>query len=152
MQLCERLAESLMMSHLTKRFALLLPLTDWLRWVAEGEGGQHLHIVGNVQQRIDRLHALEADPVRLDAFRPRGQQHGLNRPARVGDSEWAFLNRDNDRQRCLVDIRAIGVRWQQCCELVQRAGVLDDDEVSGLGVLAACGHATRLDNLLDDGL
>ena len=28
MQLCERLAKLLTMSHLTKRFALLLPLTD----------------------------------------------------------------------------------------------------------------------------
>src|SRR5262249_13767483 len=135
------------MSHLGERFAPLLPLTDCLCWVAEGENGEHIQVVGNVQQRLNPLQAVETNPIRPNSLSPRRQQHGLNRTASISDSKWAFVKCDDNRQRCLGNIPA---SWRQCCQLVQHVTVLDHNEVPRLRVHATGGHPAGLDNLLDD--
>ena len=63
LNLRERLAKPLTMSHLSERFALLLPLTYCLCWVAEGQNGEHIQVVANVQQRLNPLQAVETNPI-----------------------------------------------------------------------------------------
>ena len=142
-----RLVKLLTVGHLGQWFALLLALTDCLRWVAERENGQNIQVVGNVQQRLHRLQAVEANPVRPHTLGPRRQQHGLNCTAGISDSKWAFVNRDDNRQRSLGNI---GTTWRQCAKLVERVTVLDHNEVSGLCVHATGSQAACLDNLLDN--
>ncbi len=84
----ERAGKPLQVCDLRQRFALLLAPAHGHGRVAEREDRQHLQLLRDVQQRLDRLQPSEADPV-LWLRRGRTSQSGryvtvtrtLTRPA-----------------------------------------------------------------------
>jgi len=81
--LLEGLAVAVAVGDGAEGLAVFLASPDLVGGIAKGQDGQHVELGGNRQQRVDLLEAAEAYPVRADPFRPRGQQHRVNRPARV---------------------------------------------------------------------
>src|SRR4029453_2729357 len=128
-------------SDVPERLALLLASSHGARGIPEGKDGQHVEAVRDVEQRSGALQASEADPVRAHPIAPPGQQHRLDRTARVGDGEPAPIGHYHDRQRRLGHVRAAR---RQGAEPAQRIALPDPDEVPGLPVHPPARQASRL--------
>src|SRR6516162_2317076 len=64
--LFEGLTVALTMGNGPERLSVLLASPDLASRIAERENGQHVEPGGNVEQRVDLLEVVEADPVRAD--------------------------------------------------------------------------------------
>src|SRR2546426_881357 len=94
--LFKRLTEASAMGDLRKGFTILFALTDRLRRVTEGNNRQYVQLVRDTEERFEIIETHESHPIRANSFRPRCQDHRLNRSAGISHGKFCLLNRNNN--------------------------------------------------------
>src|SRR5438105_2934387 len=131
------------MGDLRNSFPVLFTLSHRSRRISERYDCNHVQFIWYAEQRLYIMESHEAHPIRANSFRPRRQNHRLNRSRCIRERELRSFNSHDDRQWRL---RNVWTSARDSTQLIQCVLVIDNNEMPWLTVHGASGQSSRLDD------
>ena len=94
------------MKYFFRCFTSLLAMPDFLGRIAKRQNRKYIQCVRDIEQFVDFRHGYKTNPIGANTVCPRGEDHGLDGAAAIGEGDFALLDDHHDGECCLRYIGA----------------------------------------------